>query len=366
MHPSRRTLLRGAAALSAGALLARLPGARLVQAQAAAYQVLLLPGFDKTMKTPTGVRPSQLTSIGNAEEGPVFLVGGGVVVSDQKMQPRIWLMPFGEVKDLGAGKYGGMVHAVGSQNRQVGVLYRDPPADPNVRHRPVLWTGDQREDLPRPADVPKEGWDARPRGINDEGVVVGYTILSDKIAPVRWSGGGAELLPAPDDAQLTFAQVINASGTVGGVTLQGERLSVAVWEGDELALFDTPEGTQSALCYAIAEDGRLLVTVEFEESSAAYVYEGGKPTRIEGLNRASGMNADGVVVGQITREHSAGFEHLAAIWADGEARLLNDMIPDDSGLKLTDAVGINGDGAIAVLGKDADDATVGALLVPVG
>ena len=164
------------------------------------------------------------------------------------------------------------------------------------------------------------------RGINDSGVIVGYAkgSLGD-VGFVRAADGTTAVVGFPQPAlPFSYAWDVNASGRVAG-------------EG-----FDST-GRYSAFRYE--SDGTVTATGTLE----GY-----------GTSEAAGINDAGEVVGRAVSE--SGSRQRAILFSGGVLYDLNDLIPANSGWRLTDARAINNKGSIVGYGVAPDGQTRAVLL----
>jgi uncharacterized membrane protein len=380
MTLSRRTFVRGSIALPAALALANFPGARLIRAQGAAYDLVDL-GDLGTLDFGSYKRSGRLAAI-NAEGA----VAGFVFASD-KSSPATWSTA-GKLKRHKTGKYGGAANGINGDGLLVGIEYRDENLIAGV---PVIWQGGDKLPLSLPADFGDDVIGSA-ADVNDSGVIVGGISQAGastderKVAAIRWTDGEPEVLAVPEGASETRASAITAAGLIAGtsgfrwssqegdVSRSGTQLIPTVWDGGKATLLDLPKSVADWFVgvRAIDDSGRILVFANYSNADdhqvRSYLYENGKPTRLAGLTKgaffvsAYAINNAGQIVGT-TASNQETYDLTATVWIEGKPSDLNELIPADSGLALHDAVDINDDGAIAAIGTTGGE-THGVLLVP--
>jgi len=369
---TRRRLIRVTTALPVTALLARYPGARLVQAQGAEYDLVDFGAFTGSVTNKFDIDHFATVNSVN-DEG---LVVGRVVASAQKLSPATWSRT-GTLKRIKSGKYGGAIFAVNTTGVLAGIEYLAAA----LEQRPVLWRDGEKVALPFPTAL-TPNFEGVATAINDDDVAVGYAFYNhDNTVPdslsstlptaLRWTGDEVEILPRPEEATSSRAFAINAAGAIAGSVTLADRSHLAVWEGDELDLYPLPEDLKQVFVFdprSISADGLVLASGIADNAYQTFVYDRGKPMRLPGLTKgagayARGMNDDGTVVGASFPEDESD-SVVAAIWRDGDPRDLNALVPSDSGLRLLQGQAISNSGAIAATGLDDEDAVHGVLLLP--
>jgi len=367
-HLSRRTLLKGSAAMSAAAILAANPGARLVRAQgSAAYDLIDFGPFEVSVSGGAATGPAG-TLWGINDAGTVC---GQIGVSETRFSPATWSTK-GKLKRLKSGKLGGVARDINDDGVVVGLEYE--PDGERSTTRPVVWRDGEPVELPN-----LDGDTAGARGvatcINNDGVIGGSVQHGDDSQAVLWIDDVAQPLSDGPEGRVTGVHRVNDSGTVlaswaAPVTPQGFGRAYGLWRGDDATVLNVPEEAAELLTAAVSLNGNDEVlfnayTVSSFDQTFFFITDGETTSVVD--NREDGFgsitadfNDAGVVVGNIYADETA----RAARWEDGKVADLNDLIAADSGLTLTYANAINNAGMIAGLANDEDGVMHGYLLIP--
>ena len=367
---NRRAVL-SASAVWAATLAVRLPHARLIRAQSAAYDILDLGPLGSeepwSFEVPYGATLMAVNSDG-------VMCGMVSQLSDDVEGPEAaYWGTDGTLIRLPGGSGGCRAADINRAGLIVGAAL-----DSDGRHEAAMWVEGELVILPTDGDDPVE-W-SQAYAVNDDGVIVG--VASSSMAgdgpswPLLWRDNEVEALPMPRGFNQVSADVISSSGRVAGVARVFEEVDdpvkIVVWEDGELTELDPPlDGMgpfDSLSCNAVTSDGRVLVTASAGSGRlSAFIYEYSAATRLESpvedAEQVIGlaMNESGTVVGIMIEEMDD--LPIAVLWEDGEPVILDDLIDGDSGFRLTEAVDINDDGVIATNAYYEGDLH-GVLLIP--
>lgn len=361
---SRRSLVRSAAIVSAAALLAHYPGARLIRAQNSETYDLVDFGPFETIVTRT------LPSVQSNIAGRVYAINelghstGKIGVSEERFSPAVWAAS-GRLRRLQSGQLGGKGVDINSADEVAGALF----GETTDAWRPVIWR--DGEPIVLPLVEGASGGEAR--GLNDEGVAVGVNQPGN--VPVRWTEEAVARLPVPPETLSAVATGVNNAGTIAGTILQEDRITrrAVLWHGDDVGVIDVPEEIDDGGLVAFSAINLLdqVVVIIYDYSVAPiwdyyYVTNGTAVSRVvnrrsEGLSlRPRDINDAGEVVGHAYDED----RRFAFVERDGEIIDLNTLAPRESGLSLYDAVGITNEGLIGGNAEGPDGFRHGFLLVP--
>ena len=288
-----------------------------------------------------------------AERGFVFADANGNGIADA-----------GEMKDLGVlpGDTGSRAFGINDFGQVVGAsTAAGPAAEPIDRAVRFSDSG--------PADLGL-GEGSSAFAINKSGSVVGGATFAGRyLAFVRTAAG--QVTPFADNPAYTFSEArgVNDTGQIVGYASGGV--------GD-VGFLREPDGTtavvgfpQPALVYSYAWDLNAAGQVAGEGVDSAGRYSAfrrdpeGTVTAIGTLDtyassEAAGINAAGEVVGRAVSESAS--RQRAILFSGGVLYDLNDLIPSDSGWRLTDARAINDRGSIVGFGTTPSGQTHAFLL----
>ncbi len=194
------------------------------------------------------------------------------------------------------------------------------PGTDSPKHA-VIWHGDAPTDLGTLG-----GKDSRAFDLNDEGLIVGMSLVSDRAGgrPVVWEDGSIEELEVPDGLR-GGAEAINNSGTIAGNAFDESFNFFAVrWTDKKLEML---------------------------------------PPLIDGgTSLAVDINSAGIVVGWARSDSGA---DVGVFWDADTVVDLNTLIPVDSGWLVLRAQAINDSGQILAISTGDDGFQHGLLLDPV-
>jgi probable HAF family extracellular repeat protein len=251
------------------------------------------------------------------------------------------------------------------------------------RFKAFLWKGNQIKDLN--ALIPTgSGWDLLgAQAINKSGQIVGSGTINSQTHAFIYENGTVTDLPVPLGDSFSEAFGINDSGYVvgeSGSALGGQAFLYANGEVDKFgALLDHSEHPYSE-AMNLNDSGDVvgwsytpMATPQDPPQGLAFLYnrdEDGEakityldPLPDDRYSRARDIDESGLVVGWSRNDTGASQEQQfsAVLWEDGEVNDLNDLIPADSGWKLTDAYSINERGQI--VGSGFKDGQLRAFLL---
>ena len=264
--------------------------------------------------------------------------------------------------------------------------------------------------------------------INDCGQVVGFIQSTNWKIPAKikrgcfvWENGKRRYLDAPEGYQASNAVSVNNQGQIVGELWESgphedhavlNKRHAVLWEGVSITLLNESSGFNESKAVAINNQGQVLVKAfqsmfselfdplllsEKEKEGAdtmdnqkifssvqqklaalpkdvlifrqqSFLWHNGEMQVIDGL--ASALNDQGQVVGwsgcDLSAKALAGAIEApsAFLWQKGELIDLNDLLPPESGWRLTRANDINNNGQIVGHGKFNDN-TRAFLLTPI-
>ena len=196
--------------------------------------------------------------------------------------------------------------------------------------------------------------------VNKPGDAVGFTSGPDGERAVLWArDGSVTLLPGASSAQTSRALGINEPGDVVGSWDAGLGLHAILWpKGGAAQDLGTLPGHATSEAADVNASGDI-VGYSADATGARRAVQWTKDGTILDLgtlpggdfSQALGINSRGDIVGTST----SAFGSRAVIWTSAAGLTdLNDLIVP-SAFVLTQAVGINANGVILALGRDADD-----------
>ena len=242
-------------------------------------------------------------------------------------------------------------HAINNLTQICGT---SPPE--NAQQHTFRWQDGIMEDLGTLGGVTSQGYD-----INDLGDVVGWSYLpgSSLSHPVLWTGGKIVDLGALAEGLDTYARGINKyQEIVGYGSISNSVPRGLLWRNGEMFELPLLEGATKSSAYNINDDGAVVGTIKVAEGVRHPVIWLSKDfpdiTIIDlGLPEefSSGLCENLNNVGQVVGWYLAycGEEDYCPfpfIWQNGELKMLDDLIPPDSGWDLRFAVAINDLGQI--------------------
>jgi probable HAF family extracellular repeat protein len=316
--------------------------------------------------TPPADRADRAVSVTVTDIG----ADGTIVANGRRADSPGWTVPLliapdGRVTELDAGPYYGRAYGINADGEVVGVRFDAPTPDAQrLWARAVVWRGGNSTDLPTPAGMASAAID-----VNAGGVVLGFVARPEQGAPQRavlWRDdrlvdlGLDGFTPRGIDDAGDVAGLIEVPGTPSA---RGHA-HAALWRGWTLTDLGTLGGDAS-LSVAVGARGQVVGvsgTVPGKpvpEGNRAFLWQDGAMAALPQVDPGepdegdwpAAVNAAGIVVGR--RRSPDPFLGLtsAVLWANGRARDLNDLIPAEANLMLTEALAINDAGQIAARGE---------------
>jgi len=235
--------------------------------------------------------------------------------------------------------------------------------------RPVMWR--RRDGF---AATPLSELSGRVMCLLREGTGCGYVYQSERNRAAVWWDGKLQIVGDPDDAE-TLCHAVNAHGTAVGerVPRGGQTQSIrrpgdwraVMWKGGRQAdlpslLVEGAPGSSfsrpASVCEAINQAG---VAVGWSDSAAgrqACLWRNGKlevlPAPAGFTAQVRSLNNSRVMVGEaMERANKPGWKRIACRWVGNKVEDLNNLIPADSGWKLSVAAHISDNGLIVGYGS---------------
>lgn len=370
---SRRSTFKGSLAAAGVAAISHVPGARLIRAQNAAYEVVSFGPIVEGVMAEGFYWPQMGAVQGIHGGGTAF---GHIATSAEKFTPCLFNAD-GSLTKLKSGSYGGRVTGMNASGTVVGASYDtiDGQGERFITlEQPVAWIDGEFVRLPVPeADSPNDDLIGSARSVSDDGVIYGFA----NGYSLRWTNGEPEILPnqvgdssasyqgiLPDGSMLvrlySSSTQTYSSGILNGGTIEPLDLSEELVDNNFVQLV----GVNSA-------GAALMYAFFLGSNAAAYVgniLKAGEETvvldpRADGISfRPSGFNASNQVVGPFQLRD--GVDAVPAIWDAGEFTMLEDMLPADHGFHMLTVSGISDDGIISGSGWDEDGGFHPLLFVP--
>jgi hypothetical protein len=372
MQLSRRTLLKGTAALGAMALPAvGLP--KLTSAQSPQYELVDVTTFEESVTingTPSYGHFQEISNTGQI---------CGSMVADGLQKPALWSAD-GEMTLLQEGPNGALAHGLNNLGDAVGVMYLDSAGAVSM---PVYWREGAIYACPVPAAIAGTENTGGAYSINDDSMIAGNI----GPYPVRWHGETGEIMASVLEGGSYLPLAISPNGTVAGWVGNQDALGwnyfPFVWmpDGQGRLLENAPspvsgDSRVSTVTHdglgSVADSGDFAVAV-FQngiDDAVSVIYRGGVATILPDLASSNGSlaksaNTAGIVAGNAVYGGITDYDWRAVLWIDGQPFDLNDLLAEPSDLLLTSAVDINDRGEIAVRATDPSGVRHGVVLRPV-
>jgi probable HAF family extracellular repeat protein len=309
---------------------------------------------------------------------------------------RAVLWQRGEITDLGTlpgGGYESEANAVNSSGQVVGAALNTVP-DPNsmalgtfwlwgvpygYQTRAFIWERGAMQDL---GTLPG-GTDAQALLINERGQVIGYSYTTSTQTgacfPLAtnsflWEKGKGMVDLGGFGGTCTAASDLNNHGQVVGLsTVAGDAFQRAfLWEYGSIHDLGGSLGGNNTGAFVVNDKGQAVgfATLPGETTFHATLWKDvGSMIDLGTLGNdpcsyATGINADGQVVGASTSCDDTSPTFTDVLWEDGSMVDLNALIPPGSALHLGQAYTINDRGEIAGAGSDSSDNDHAFLLIP--
>lgn len=195
------------------------------------------------------------------------------------------------------------------------------------------------------SDITAAGSMGYAKGINSHGEIVGEGILNTDLYSKPFFYSNATLTFFEPLGQTNgAANAVNDAGQIVGYTEIAGGEHAFLYQNGVSTDLGTLGGTSGgSIAYAINQSGAVVGWAMNEQFQHAFLYENGQMQDLGALpgtndSAAYGINDKDVVVGS-SHAH-------AVIWANGTISDLNQMIPLDLAIYLTEAMGINDSGEI--------------------
>jgi probable HAF family extracellular repeat protein len=232
----------------------------------------------------------------------------------------------------------GMAFGINGKNQIIGTS--SASTDGSSPFRAILWEEDEMTDL---GGLEDDGA-AQAYDINDDGLIVGGATTGDATDvfaagshAVIWEDGEITDLGALEEGDFSIALAVNAEGVVVGAaateseeSYAGPSMQAFVWQEGEMQMLTPPEGSTTCLASSINKDGWVLGT----------------------CNRANGWNT------------ISGGGSLAVLWVDGEAIVLEDVVPLGEGWTIERGHAVNDKGEIVATAMDPNFVGHALILTP--
>lgn len=230
--------------------------------------------------------------------------------------------------------------AINNRGQAVGIS-----GEPSPDSLPVVWDHRGVSALPLPEGF-SGGWGI---AINDQGRAGGMLFTPEGLTrAVVWDRGEPRLLPKfPDERDGDAVFSIHSRGYIVGQSAA----KPAMWYRNQVTPLGTMGGTWGlAMSVNSRGDSVGLAATPEDASIHGVLWSQGKAidlTPDSTFGFANSINERGQIVGGIG---DVNFEGQAALWENGQAILLNAVIPANSGWNLIEADCINQKGQIAGFG----------------
>jgi probable HAF family extracellular repeat protein len=371
-----RTILR-AASLPRRAMVVALA---LAMALAAALAVSLAQPADAARSTyynVTGLGSGWTNTIARDINEAGLITGQG---QNPSGQPRAFLWEGNKIKDLGVPAESNLSRArsINGSGQVVGE-WRTLVSG-QQRFKAFLWKGNQMKDLNDliPAG---SGWNLLgAQAINKDGQIVGSGTINSQTHAFLYENGMVTDLGVPLGDPFSEAWGVNDSGYVvgeAGSTDGGQAFLYANGVVDKFGALLNHSVHPYSEAMNLNDCGDVVgwsyTPMADPPRGHAFLYNKNKdgeakitpldPLPDDLYSRARDIDESGLVVGWSRNDTGASQEQQfsAVLWEDGQVKDLNDLIPADSGWKLTDAYSINERGQI--VGSGFKDGQLRAFLL---
>jgi probable HAF family extracellular repeat protein len=229
-------------------------------------------------------------------------------------------------------------------------------------------------DLSQLPTLAKSFFNTQATAVNDNGLIVGFGQTpgsnGDLTKSFTIQGSTVKVLPLLSKGVDANAVAVNAAGTtiVGNADTTTQGAVAVEWVNGAIKKLPTLGSTLTSGALAVNASGQVVgsAVLNSDGNGHAVLWANGKATDLHfgsaGDAEATSINASGVIVGDGGAGDGAG---VAFIDQNGVATDLNTLIPAGSGVTLTTA-SINDSGVIVGTALNAEGATVGYELTPVG
>ncbi len=206
-------------------------------------------------------------------------------------------------------------------------------------------------------------------GVNDNGLVVGYSQVGDgSFRAITAGSGPITALSLTNGFTSMWALAANIAGVITGYGVDASGTTNGfVNIGDETSNLGVPAGATEAVLTAINADGIMAGYATFANGNLRPVMHDGTQWIVlddplgGGSAEVWGINRFRQVVGRALTTNGVWHAYL---FSDGQYHDLNNLRASDPDWLITDARGINNQGQIAASGQRADGLTQALLLFP--
>lgn len=376
---SRRTLFTGAAAAAGLAAIGHVPGARLIRAQGAAYEIVSFGPVEEGVLPEGNFRPSRGGINDIHANGTGF---GNIAASSEKFFPALF-NPDGSLTKLKSGSFGGVVFDLNASGQAVGAAYENPGgkvSDVDNGRRPATWINGELVRLDLPADkrydFSRIGGSAT--SVSDDGKIYGNANGYD----IVWVDGTVQILePQQGDLYISSYLALMPDGRL--VAQRSEQYKnddgssssrgvIGVYDNGSFQ--DLPTGSldlgKKGTPFFVGINSAGHGLFGYRPTDFAYTLVSGlevepivlDPRETGSLFTPSGFNESNTIVGTMSLRQDLDPE--PAIWRDGTIEPLAELLPADHGFNNLSVSGISDDGIISASGWDADGGFHPLLFVP--
>lgn len=260
----------------------------------------------------------------------------------------------GAMVDIGSLDYPTSYSSAYAINNLSQICGTSPPE--NAQQHTFLWQDGVMEDLGTLGGVSSKGYD-----INDLGDVVGRSRppSNSEIHPTLWTGGKIIDLGVLTEGLNTYARGINnLQQIVGYGSISNSVPRAILWRDGRMIELPMLEGATKSSAYKINDDGAIVGAMKVAEGAwnpviwltkdfpDITIIDLGVPEEFT-WGFCENLNNVGQVVGwYVAYCGEEDYCPFPFIWQNGELKMLDDLIPPDSGWDLRYAVAINDLGQI--------------------
>jgi probable HAF family extracellular repeat protein len=335
----RPSVLAAGCRIALGAVLA----ACAALAQAAGYKIVELGNLGGASASGYAIN----------DEGTV--VGSSSVVIDSVEHARATMWKNGAVIDLGSvADTESRAYAINAHDKVTGSSQIKPSV---AVEKAVKWHGDTIKRLKSLGGGFSQG-----RGINQKGVIVGYSQTRTADLPALWDEAGVHALPTLG-GDSGGALAINRSGLVVGYTQTAAEFPTehaVLWDANRQPIDLGTLGGKNSVAFGINDAGTIVGMSDVLEKNIFHAarWDGLVAVDLGALggpsqrSSAYGINKSGVVVGG-SQDHFSNFH--ATVWTGSQMIDLNDHLDaaaKAAGWVLEYARGINTSGQIVCNGRN--------------
>lgn len=296
----------------------------------------------------TSTEGVHILTVPGTESGRALAVNdAGWVALEDSVWPGQGL-PIPVSDDAPADASGFVIADMNESGEMVGVYER------NGQRRGFVWTPGTFTDIGQPSDYAGDVVTVEPKGIDEDGTVVGFFRLDNGTCHPSGLGVNCDFVAtpsAPGDQYVFEVVPERPDGPIadlGAADVAGEWVIGffgAIWNrvtGEFIELGDPSDPATVVSLERIDPSGYIAATVDAGTDTAAYmpsptsgpVIIGTLPSDI--ASHSLGINSTGQVVGGSTAGSPAGPEDLAAFWWDGSEMNPLGTVPGGSGSQAYD------------------------------